>query len=35
MSWFLSFSKSRAGHWIVAALLAGTLLWLAWSFATA
>jgi cytochrome c-type biogenesis protein len=34
MSWFLRFSKSRVSHWIVVALLAGTLLWLAWSFVT-
>lgn len=35
MSWFLEFSKSRASHWVVVGLLAGTLIWLVWSFATA
>jgi cytochrome c-type biogenesis protein len=34
MSWFISFSKSRASHWIVVALLTATLLWLIWSFLT-
>jgi cytochrome c-type biogenesis protein len=35
VSWLLGFSKSRVSHWVVVALLAGTLIWLIWSFATA
>jgi cytochrome c-type biogenesis protein len=35
MSWFLNFSKSRASHWIVVALLVATLAWLVGSFFTA
>jgi cytochrome c-type biogenesis protein len=35
MSWFISFSKSRASHWVVIALLTATFLWLALSFLTA
>lgn len=35
MSWFLGFSRSRASHWIAVMLLAATLIWLTWSFATA
>lgn len=34
MSWFISFSKSRASYWIVVSLLTATLLWLIWSFLT-
>jgi cytochrome c-type biogenesis protein len=35
MSWFISFSKSRASYWVVIALLTATFLWLALSFLTA
>jgi cytochrome c biogenesis protein CcdA len=35
MSWFISFSKSKASHWVVIALLTATFLWLALSFLTA